>query len=189
MVPLSFWYGTSSGGGPQQSTAQGTVTCVPVTLQKACTINDMWGMNPLPMGSQHLPAMASLTPWSVLEYAPSHCCSFQPSLFSFLHRNCPILRIVGAGGQVIDSEIAAVYLHMAIRHWARANVASSLPSLRGHRSGHQAKSSSVYCSSQHCDHLVVFQSGSTSPPSTCGPCTTLHGGASLFSFGALSCTL
>ena len=164
-VPLSFWCGTSSGDRPQQSTAQGMVTCVPVMLQKASTSRDTQGVNPLPTGSQCLLAVASPTCWSAQEYASSHCCSFQLSLLGFSHRNCPILRIVGAGGQVIDSEIAAIHLHVAIRYQARANVASSLPSVRGCRSGHQAKSSSVYCSSQHCNHLVVFQSGSTSPPS------------------------
>ena len=164
-VPLSFWCGTSSGGGPKQSIAQGMVTCVSIMLQKASTSRDMWGANPLPMGSQCLPTAASPTCWSTLEYVSSHCCSCQLLLLSFSHKNCPISRIVGAGGQVIDSEIVAIHLHVAIRHWARANMVSSLPSVKGCRSSHQAKSSSVYCSSQCCNHLVVFPSGSTSLPS------------------------
>ena len=155
-VPLSFWCGMSSRGGPQQSTAQGMVTCAPVMLQKASTSSDMQGVNPLPWG----PSVCLLRPllWSAHQYASSHCCSFQLPLLSFSHRNCPILRIEGAGRQVIDSEIAAINLHVAIRCWARANMASSLPSVRGCRSSHQAKSSSVY--------LVVLQSRSTSPHST-----------------------
>ena len=153
-------------GRAPQSRVQGTVTCAPVMLQKASTSRDMWGVNPLPAGSQHLPAAASPMHWSAQEYAFSHYCSFQPSLLGFSHRNCPVLRIVGAGGQVIDSEITAIHCHTAVRCQARANMASSLLSVRECRSGHQAKSSSVYCSLQRYSLLVVFQSGSTSPPST-----------------------
>ena len=188
-MPLSFWCGTSSRGSPQQSMVQEMATCTPVMLQEASTNNDTWGANPFPAGSQHLPSVASPTCWSALEYASSHCYLVQPPALGFSHRNCPMLRILGAGGQVIDSETVAIHLHMAIRCRASTNAASSLPSVRGCRSDHQAKSSSVYCSSQHCNHLVVFQTRSTTSPSACksfkDPCV----GVPRFSFGAYSCTL
>ena len=103
----------------------------PMHLMKASTSGKTLGMKPSPSDLQHLPSAASPMCWSARVLASSHCCPLHPCPVVSSSRNCPMFMTVGAGGQMGDVETIIAHLHMAISCQARANMATSLSSVKG----------------------------------------------------------
>ena len=83
------------------------------------------------------PSICSLPPaLKHIGIGHSHCCWLQQCPVKSSSRNCAILRIVGAGGQMGDSDTAPTHFQAAISHLARSLVVASLPSVRGLTSSH-----------------------------------------------------
>ena len=162
MAPLSLLLNTPLGRSSQHSFVQEVVGSAPVSSQNALTRGETPTSHTFPFGHcHHQPCVASLTLCKAWEYASNHReSSIIPSTSSCII-NHPMLRTIGAGGQMSCPWTLILHHHMERRHLASERAEPSAPTVSSVTRLYQGTLSSEMPWTTNCSQWVALQVGST----------------------------
>ena len=162
IAPLFLLLNTPLRGSSQQSLVQEVASWMLVSSQNTLTSGETPTSRAFPFGHcYHRPCAASLTLCKVWEYASNHReLSTIPCTSSHI-MNCPMLRTIGAGGEMTHPWTLLLHHQMARRCLASERAAPSVPTISSVMRSYQGTSSFEMPWTASCSQRVALQVGST----------------------------
>ena len=161
-VPLSLLLNTALSWSFQQSLVQLAVGSTPVSSQNALTMGETATSCAFPFGHCHRqPCTASPTLCKAWEYTSNHSALSTSPRTSSRIMNCPMLRMVGAGGQMSRPCTLRLHHQMARKRLASKRAMPLAPNVNGAMYSYQGTSSSKMPWTANYNQCIVCQVGST----------------------------